>query len=582
MQKRWEASKDSNDSIFWRSWKTSLKHKKIEASQHFGTLGAPKHWEAPIFSRFNTQKDWGLSALWDCGSSKTLRGLNFVQVRIQKIEASQYFGTLGAPKPGEASIFLGFKCKNAGRPQKTLMTQSFGGLGRPALNTKRLRPLSILGLWELQKVHWEAPIFSGPRSVFASKSQKNWGLSALWDSESSKTLRGPNLFEVQYSKRLRPLITLGLWELQNTERPQSCWGPGFQKIGASQCFAAPTVPKCWEASIFLIWGTVSQDLQKIESFESFGASQRFCFKITKKLRPEASQHFGTLGAPKHWEAPIFSRFNTQKDWGLSALWDSGSSTLGAPKHWEASILLRSRIPKDWGLSVFCSSHSSKVLRGLNLSDLGYSLPRPPKDWVFWVFWGLAAFLLQNHKKIEASQHFGTLGAPKHWKASIFSIFGTPLYSATPRPDPALHLKRDKRVGQWGGGGTIYIYIYVYVYIYIYVYVCIYTHSIHTTTAEQKFSSQYLLDAANHVTVQHDVSSSCTRLINSDAGFSLHIAILYFTVLWLCYTRMCRNKQQNQPFYICSVMSSDRKSCRGIPFYSGGDVRGHIRCGIVET
>ena len=37
----------------------------------------------------------------------------------KKIEASQYFGTLGAPKLGEASIFLVFKCKNAGRPQKT-------------------------------------------------------------------------------------------------------------------------------------------------------------------------------------------------------------------------------------------------------------------------------------------------------------------------------------------------------------------------------------------------------------------------------------------------------------------------------
>ena len=146
---------------------------------------------------------------------------------LTKIEASQYFGTLGAPKPGEASILLGFKCKNAGRPQKTLMTQSFGGLGRPALNTKRLRPLS----------------------------------------------------------------TLGLWKLPNLERPQSFRGSILKKI-------------------------------------------------------EASHHFGTVRAPKPGEA---------------------------------SILLRSRIPKDWGLSVFCSSHSSKVLRGLNLSDLGYSFPRPPKD-----------------------------------------------------------------------------------------------------------------------------------------------------------------------------------------------------------
>ena len=146
---------------------------------------------------------------------------------LKKIEASQYFGTLGAPKPGEASIFLGFKCKNAGRPQKTLMTQSFGGLGRPALYTKRLRPLS----------------------------------------------------------------TLGLWKLPNLERPQSFRGSILKKI-------------------------------------------------------EASHHFGDCESSKTLR-------------GLN--------------------LLRSRIPKDWGLSVFCGSHSSKVLRGLNLSDLGYSLPRPPKD-----------------------------------------------------------------------------------------------------------------------------------------------------------------------------------------------------------
>ena len=528
MQKRWEAPKDSNDSILSfgnlgrPAWNTKKlrplsilklwelpnlerpqsfrdpRLKKIEASQHFGTLGASKHWEASILFRFG----------------------------FKKIEASQYFGTLG---PGEASIFLRFKCKNAGRPQKTLMTQSFGGLGRPALYTKRLRHLSTLGLWKLPNLdrpqsfrgsilkkieashhfgtvrapkHWEASILLRSRipkdwglSVFCSSHsskvlrglnlsdlrynlsrppkdwvfwvfwglaafllqnhKKNWGLTTLWDSGSSKTLRGPNLFEVQYSKRLRPLITLGLWELQNTERPQSCWGPGFQKIGASQCFAAPTVPKCWEASIFLICGTISQDLQKIESFESFGASQRFCFKITKKLRPH-----NTLGLwelqnterPQSFRGSILKKIEASHHFG----------TVRAPKHWEASILLRSRIPKDWGLSVFCSSHSSKVLRGLNLSDLGYSLPRPPKDWVFWVFWGLAAFLLQNHKKIEASQHFGTLGAPKHWKASIFSIFGTPLCSATPRPDPALRLKRDKRVGQWGGGYHIYVYIYIYI------------------------------------------------------------------------------------------------------------------------
>ena len=109
--------------ICWRSWRTSLKFKQIEDSQHFETLGASKPREAPIFSRFKTQKDRGLSACWDSGSSKTLRGFNLVEVRTpKKIEASQYFGRLGAPKPGEASIFLGFNCKNAGRPQKTQTT----------------------------------------------------------------------------------------------------------------------------------------------------------------------------------------------------------------------------------------------------------------------------------------------------------------------------------------------------------------------------------------------------------------------------------------------------------------------------
>ena len=146
---------------------------------------------------------------------------------FKKIEASQYFGTLGAPEPGEASTFLGFKCKNAGRPQKTLMTQSFGSLGRPALNTKKLRPLSILKLWGLPN------------------------------------LERPNLFEVQDSQRLKPLNTWGLWEGSKTLR------------------------------------------------------------------------------------------------GLN--------------------LVEVQDSKRLGLSVFCSSHSPKVLRGLNLSDLGYSLPRPPTD-----------------------------------------------------------------------------------------------------------------------------------------------------------------------------------------------------------
>ena len=167
--------------------------KKIEASQHFGTLGASKHWEASILFRFG----------------------------FKKIEASQYFGTLGAPNPGEASIFLGFKCKNAGRPQKTLMTQSFGSLGRPAWNTKKLRPLSILKLWEL-------PNLERPQSF-----RDFWVLGplntlGLWELQNSER---PQFCSGLDTKKLRPLNTLGRWELQNLERPQYFWGLNTKTLG---------------------------------------------------------------------------------------------------------------------------------------------------------------------------------------------------------------------------------------------------------------------------------------------------------------------------------------------------------------
>ena len=124
--------------------------KKIGAFQYFGTLGAPKPGEASILLRFGFKEIEASQYFGTLGAPKPGEASILFRFGFKKVEASQYFGTLGAPKPGEASIFLGFKCKNAGRPQNTLMTQSFGGLGRPALNTKRLRPLSILGLWELQ------------------------------------------------------------------------------------------------------------------------------------------------------------------------------------------------------------------------------------------------------------------------------------------------------------------------------------------------------------------------------------------------------------------------------------------------
>ena len=230
------------------------KLKKIEASQHVGTLGAAEHGEAPILLRFG-------------------------------FKASQYFGTLGAPKPGEASIFLVFRCKNAGRPQMTLMTQSFGGLGRPALKSNRLRPLSILKLWglpnlerpqsfrgsKLKKIeasqhvgtlgaaeHGEAPILlrfgfkasqyfgtlgapkPGEASIFLVFKCKNAGRpQKTLMTQSFGGLGRPAL----KSNRLRPLSILKLWGLPNLERPQSFRGSKFKKIEASQHVGTVRAPK---------------------------------------------------------------------------------------------------------------------------------------------------------------------------------------------------------------------------------------------------------------------------------------------------------------------------------------------------
>ena len=56
-----------------------------------------------------------------------------------------------------------------------------------------------------------------------------------------------------------------------------------------------------------------------------------------------------------------------------------------------------------GLSLFCSSQTLKVLRGFNhfviLKEKRWEAPK--KDSIFWRFW--------ETQKIEASQHFGTLG-----------------------------------------------------------------------------------------------------------------------------------------------------------------------------
>ena len=108
MQKRWEAPKDSNDSIFWKSWKTSRELKEIEASQHFETLGASKPREAP--------KDSNDSIFWK--SWKTSR-------ELKEIEASQHFETLGLPNLERPQSFRGSKLK------KIEASQHFRTLGAP-------------------------------------------------------------------------------------------------------------------------------------------------------------------------------------------------------------------------------------------------------------------------------------------------------------------------------------------------------------------------------------------------------------------------------------------------------------------
>ena len=90
----------------------------------------------------------------------------------------------------------------------------------------------------------------------------------FWSSQGPKVLRGLNLFVIlkqkrweapkdskiqsfgglgklyPKSERLRHLSTLGLWKLQNIERPQSFGILDLDKIEASQCCGAPRVLKC--------------------------------------------------------------------------------------------------------------------------------------------------------------------------------------------------------------------------------------------------------------------------------------------------------------------------------------------------
>ena len=73
--------------------------KKIETSQHFEILGASKLLEAPIFLRFKDStrlRPLSTSEPWEL--QNTERPQLFWVQDSKKIEASQHFGTLGVAK----------------------------------------------------------------------------------------------------------------------------------------------------------------------------------------------------------------------------------------------------------------------------------------------------------------------------------------------------------------------------------------------------------------------------------------------------------------------------------------------------
>ena len=126
---------------------------------------------------------------------------------------------------------------------------------------------------------------------------------------------------------------------------------------------------------------------------------------TKQI--EASQHFETLGASKPQEAPIVLRFKTEENSGLSTLWDSGSSKT-----------LRSLI--FWGFNCKSAGKLQKTQMAQSLGSLGRpALKSRLRPLSILRLWGLPnlerpqSFRGSRLKQIEASQHFGTLGAPKH-------------------------------------------------------------------------------------------------------------------------------------------------------------------------
>ena len=257
-------------------------------------------------------------------------------------ETSQCFAAPRDSKCWEASIFLWFWLKNVGRPQKTQKTQSFGGLRRLYPKSERLRPLSIQGLGELQ----------------------------------------------------------------NTERPQSVLNLEPKIIEASQCFATPRVPKCWEASIFFEswtqnnWGLsvfcnsqgseVLRGLNLVESWTLKRLGPLEVWKLPESQNAERSQFFSFWGySPK-----------TSKRLSLLSLLGPLSVFAFKPE-------------KHWGLSRFWSSQSPKVLRGLNLFE----------SWTLKRLGPLEVWKLPESQNAERSQLFSFWGySPKTSKRlSLLSL-----------------------------------------------------------------------------------------------------------------------------------------------------------------
>ena len=89
MQKRREAPKDSNDSIFWKFWKTSLELKKIEALRLWGL---PNSERPQSLRRLRPLSTLGL---WELQNTDTLVGWE-----LQNLERPQSFGDLNAKTQG--------------------------------------------------------------------------------------------------------------------------------------------------------------------------------------------------------------------------------------------------------------------------------------------------------------------------------------------------------------------------------------------------------------------------------------------------------------------------------------------------